>query len=125
MQLNQIKKLYYSISEVSQITELKQYVLRYWETEFHQLKPNKNNAGNRNYRPQDIDLILKIKKLLYERKFTIKGAKQHLKKIETSASNDLLDSKIVKISKASDLQTLKDLKTGLDDLIKLLIKFKD
>ena len=79
MEAKDIKKLYYSISEVSDITGLKQYVLRYWETEFSQLKPNKNQAGNRIYRSHDIDVILDIKSLLYERKFTIKGAKQHLK----------------------------------------------
>ena len=72
MQAREIKKLYYSISEVSEITGLKQYVLRYWETEFSQLKPNKNKAGNRKYRSHDIDRILEIKSLLYDRKFTIK-----------------------------------------------------
>ena len=64
MQANkEVKKLYYSIGEVSEITKLKQYVLRYWETEFVQLKPAKNSAGNRNYRKPDIDLILNIKDL--------------------------------------------------------------
>ena len=56
---NSIKKLYYSIGEVSKVAELKQYVLRYWETEFKQLNPSKNKAGNRTYRQKDIDLILK------------------------------------------------------------------
>ena len=64
MQLKEIKKLYYSIGDVSEMIGLKQYVLRYWETEFSQLKPSKNRAGNRNYRSQDVDLILKIKSLL-------------------------------------------------------------
>ena len=80
MQANkEVKKLYYSIGEVSEITGLKQYVLRYWESEFSQLNPSKNSAGNRNYRKSDIDLINEIKDLLYNRRFTIKGAKQHLK----------------------------------------------
>ena len=74
-----IKKLYYSISEVSEITDLKAYVLRYWETEFLQLKPPKNRAGNRTYRKKDIEIILKIKDLLYEKKFTIDGARNILK----------------------------------------------
>ena len=73
-----IKKLYYSIGEVSKITDLKQYVLRYWETEFKQLNPNKNKAGNRTYRQKDIDTILKIKNLLYKEKFTIEGARKML-----------------------------------------------
>lgn len=77
-----IKKLYYSISEVSEITGLKQYVLRYWETEFPELRPAKNRAGNRIYRDKDINLILKIKTLLYVEKFTIDGARHKLKEEE-------------------------------------------
>ena len=72
---NDIKKLYYSIGEVSEMVGLKSYVLRYWETEFKQLSPPKNRAGNRTYRQKDIDLILKIKDLLHGRKFTIDGAR--------------------------------------------------
>jgi DNA-binding transcriptional MerR regulator len=74
-----IKKLYYSISEVSRITDLEQYVLRYWESEFEELKPAKNRAGNRIYTNRDIKLILFIKKLLREERYTIEGAKQVLK----------------------------------------------
>ena len=70
-----VKKLYYSIGEVSELTQLKAYVLRYWETEFSQLKPPKNRAGNRTYRQKDIDMILNIKDLLYKKKFTIDGAR--------------------------------------------------
>lgn len=73
-----IKKLYYSISEVSKIAEIEQYVLRYWETEFEQLKPQKNRAGNRIYTNKDIQLILHIKTLLREKKYTIEGAKKIL-----------------------------------------------
>ena len=74
-----IKKLYYSISEVSKIADLEQYVLRYWESEFEQLKPAKNRAGNRIYTNRDIKLILYIKKLLRDERYTIEGAKQVLK----------------------------------------------
>lgn len=74
-----MQKLYYSISEVSKITDLEQYVLRYWETEFEQLKPAKNLAGNRIYTNKDIKLILLIKKLLRDEKYTIEGAKKILK----------------------------------------------
>ena len=73
-----IKKLYYSISEVSKITAVEQYVLRYWETEFEELKPQKNRAGNRIYTNKDIQLILQIKSLLREKKYTIEGAKKIL-----------------------------------------------
>ncbi|NMB81281.1 MAG: MerR family transcriptional regulator [Ignavibacteria bacterium] len=71
-----LKKLYYSISEVSKLTGLEQYILRYWETEFEQLKPGKNRAGNRIYTNKDIKLILQIKRLLREEKYTIEGAKK-------------------------------------------------
>ena len=87
-----IKKLYYSIGEVSKVTELKQYVLRYWETEFKQLNPSKNKAGNRTYRQKDIDLILRIKDLLYNQKFTIEGARKMLSGVETPTVETALES---------------------------------
>ena len=125
MEARDIKKLYYSISEVSEVTGLKQYVLRYWETEFSQLKPGKNRAGNRVYRSHDVDKIMEIKSLLYDRKFTIKGARQHLK-YPSEKSNQLIEKKkILKLSNSIDIQTLKDLKQGLDDLIKIVEQFKD
>ena len=77
-----IKKLYYSIGEVSEVTDLKQYVLRYWESEFPQLSPAKNRAGNRTYREKDIELVNFIKTLLYEKKYTIEGARQKLKELQ-------------------------------------------
>ncbi|MGE5363603.1 MAG: MerR family transcriptional regulator [Bacteroidota bacterium] len=76
-----IKKLYYSISEVSKITGLEQYILRYWETEFEDLRPSKNRAGNRIYTNKDIQKILKIKKLLRDEKYTIEGAKNVIRDI--------------------------------------------
>lgn len=92
-----IKKLYYSIGEVSNMVSLKSYVLRYWETEFKQLSPPKNRAGNRTYRQKDIDLIIRIKDLLYNEKYTIEGARAMLnnKNINsdssgTTISNDFL-----------------------------------
>ncbi len=71
-------KLFYKINEVSKITGLKPYVLRYWETEFPQLAPDKDENDQRRYRRKDIDLIQNIKRLLYEEKFTIAGAKQRI-----------------------------------------------
>ena len=78
MKIKEIKKLYYSIGDVSEVTGLKQYVLRYWETEFDILNPGKNKAGNRIYKDKDIKIIRHIQTLLYEKKFTIKGAQQFL-----------------------------------------------
>ena len=125
MEARDIKKLYYSISEVSEITGLKQYVLRYWETEFFQLKPGKNRAGNRIYRSHDVDTIMEIKSLLYNRKFTIKSAIQHLKYPSKESSQFIEKKNILKLSNSIDIQTLKDLKQGLNDLIKLVEQFKD
>ncbi|MFH1862915.1 MAG: MerR family transcriptional regulator [bacterium] len=73
------KKLYYSIGEVSRMTNLPSYVLRFWETEFPELRPQKNRAGKRVYQQIDIERIQKIKKLLYEDRFTIAGARQALR----------------------------------------------
>ncbi|GJQ33874.1 MAG: hypothetical protein HBSAPP04_27130 [Ignavibacteriaceae bacterium] len=73
-----IKKLYYSISEVSKITDVEQYVLRFWENVFDQLRPQKNRAGNRIYTNKEIELILFIKGLLRDQKYTIEGAKKVL-----------------------------------------------
>ena len=72
------KKAYYSIGEVCDLTGLKPHVLRYWETQFEPLHPTKNRAGNRVFRPKDIELILLVKHLLYQKKFTIDGARQRL-----------------------------------------------
>ena len=70
-----VKKLYYSIGEVSEMTNLKSYVLRYWETEFPQLSPGKRRGNRRYYQANDVLLVSKIKFLLYEKGFTIYGAK--------------------------------------------------
>ena len=81
------------------MTELKPYVLRYWESEFPSLKPSKNRAGNRTYKKQDIQVILDIKKLLYQKKFTIKGAVEELK----NRSNNPVEEKILSSSQISAL----------------------
>ena len=80
-------KLYFKVGEVSDILEVPAYVLRFWETEFKRINPKRTASGQRLYRKSDIELILKIKYLLYEKKFTIQGAKQHLK-AETAAKKE-------------------------------------
>ena len=72
-------KLYFKVGEVSAIVGVPAYVLRFWESEFKKIKPKRTPTGQRLYRKRDVELILKIKHLLYEKKFTIQGAKQHLK----------------------------------------------
>jgi DNA-binding transcriptional MerR regulator len=71
-------KLYFKIGEVSDLLGVEPYVLRYWETEFTALSPKKSGTGHRLYRRKDVELLLRIKHLLYERKFTIEGARQSL-----------------------------------------------
>ena len=79
------EKLYYRIGEVSELTDVKPYVLRYWESEFKWMAPGKSRSNQRLYRKQDIQTILLIKKLLYEQRFTIAGAKKRLKELGTGA----------------------------------------
>jgi DNA-binding transcriptional MerR regulator len=73
------EKLYFRIGEVARLCRLPAYVLRFWETEFPQLKPVKSSTGQRMYRHKDVESILRIKRLLYEEGFTIAGARQHLR----------------------------------------------
>jgi DNA-binding transcriptional MerR regulator len=72
----------YRIGEVSRLSELKPFVLRYWETEFPMLEPVKSPSGHRMYRQQDVDMVFKIKRLLYDEGFTIAGARRHLRDLE-------------------------------------------
>ncbi len=102
-----MKKLYYSISEVSRIAELEQYVLRYWETEFEQLRPAKNLSGNRIYTNRDIKMILYIKKLLREEKYTIEGAKKLIRNYSIKEEDDEAkkeENSVPKINKISPLE---------------------
>lgn len=75
-----IKKLYYSISEVSEMTGLAPHVLRYWETEFSELSPKKNRAGNRVYTGEDLEVLDQIQRLLRDEKYTLAGARQALRR---------------------------------------------
>jgi DNA-binding transcriptional MerR regulator len=75
------RKAYYSIGEVCDLTGLKPHVLRYWESQFRILQPGKNRAGNRIYRPREIKIVLLLKHLLYEQKYTIEGARQRIRQL--------------------------------------------
>ena len=123
MALKKINKLYYSIGEVSKITNLKQYVLRYWETEFSVLNPSKNSAGNRIYKDQDILLVKYIQDLLYKEKFTIKGAKLHLKK----EFNNKDDMKIMSINQNTTISKddLLNIRQSLSDILLLIDSYKE
>jgi DNA-binding transcriptional MerR regulator len=81
-------KLYYRIGEVSRITGVKPYVLRYWESEFRWMAPGKSRSQQRLYRQRDIDVILLIKKLLYEERFTIAGARKRLRELGVARAGE-------------------------------------
>ncbi len=82
------EKRYHSIREASERVGVKPHVLRYWETQFGMLRPRKNRAGNRMYRAEDLRTLMRIKELLYERRFTIAGARRHLMETRRAAPAD-------------------------------------
>lgn len=100
-------KLYFRIGEVADLLEVKPYVLRYWETEFPDIRPSKSKSGQRLYKRRDVEMLVRIKELLYGERFTINGARKRLKEImreyrscesvQEAASPEDLQPKIVKI----------------------------
>ncbi len=109
------KKAYYSIGEVCDLTGLKPHVLRYWETQFDVLNPTKNRAGNRVFRPKEVDLVLLVKHLLYQEKYTIEGARKRLQEMRKSGELkeerlELLEPEFLSGMKA-ELQVLRDVLT--------------
>src|SRR4030065_2836185 len=83
------EKLYFKIGEVSEITEVKPYILRYWENEFKIISPKKSSTKQRVYSRRDVDLIIEIKKLLYKEKFTLEGAKKRIKELQAEKAKQL------------------------------------
>ncbi len=113
------KKAYYSIGEVCDLTGLKSHVLRYWETQFDVLSPTKNSAGNRVYRPKEIELILLVKHLLYEEKYTIEGARRRLQEMRSSGEieegrQEVLEPEFLSVMK-SELRALLRILTPGDE----------
>ncbi|MBK9170770.1 MAG: MerR family transcriptional regulator [Bryobacterales bacterium] len=86
-------KLYFRIGEVSALVGVQPYVLRFWETEFSALQPKKSGTGHRLFRRKDVELLLKIKHLLYEKRFTIEGARQHLQQDKPAARRKAVPQK--------------------------------
>ena len=83
-----IEKGCYRISDVSRLAALKPFVLRYWETEFPMLQPLKSSGGRRLYRQEDVDMVFRIKRLLYDEGFTIAGARRHLREHEGAMESE-------------------------------------
>ena len=106
------EKLYYRIGEVEQITGVPAYVLRYWESEFKLLRPKKNPAGQRLYRPRDVELVQRIKTLLYDERLTLEGAKKRLL-AESRKANQQLDLGLRENAYADALKRVRDRLTAL------------
>lgn len=106
------EKMYRSISEVSELLDVKPHVLRYWETQFSTLKPRKNRAGNRMYRPEEVKLLYTIKELLYGRRYTIAGAKKSLN-TEKKTPGSQLDMGFKDATRKVTLTEIKDELTRL------------
>jgi DNA-binding transcriptional MerR regulator len=113
-------RLYYRIGEVSRITGLKQHVLRYWESEFKVIKPHKGGSLQRLYRRKDLDLILKIKKLLYEEGFTIAGAKKKIRDMERLENRQMKLRLVEKRSDGKDHELLASIREELKGIRKML-----
>ena len=110
---------YFSIGEVCELTDLKPHVLRYWETQFRELSPSKNRAGNRVYRAKEIKLIELLKQLLYEEKYTIDGARQQLENLRETGELQAL------AGHALDRQAIRRLQETVDKLIETLQEPED
>jgi DNA-binding transcriptional MerR regulator len=120
------KKLYYKIREVCEIVGVEAHVLRFWESEFPALSPPKTKSGQRIYRPKDIELLLQIRRLLYEEGFTIAGARKQLS-VNADVSSAASDKKEPspdkdepKTEKAPDPDRLKKVKAELQNILTLL-----
>ena len=111
-----MKKFYYTIGEVANLLNLKPHVLRYWEKEFSQLHPRKREGRNRRYNPEDIELLKKIKYMLYIQKFTIEGVRRKLKEMKRNRFQTeidfSIDKKEVKKQVVKDLREIKELLRG-------------
>ena len=130
------EKLFFKIGEVCELAGVQAHVLRYWESEFPMLAPQKNRAGQRVYRKRDVEMALRIKELLYEDQYTIAGAKKRLshelrggakiKSIGDDEGNGAAESKIVSRTiaprTAEERQGLKQIAAELRELLSLLEK---
>lgn len=108
------EKLYFRIGEVSRLCGLPTYVLRFWETEFPQLKPSKGSSGQRMYRRSDVENVLRVKKLLYDQGFTIAGARQQLRREVKSKHNGL------PFAPAANRANLRQVGQGLREILGIL-----
>jgi DNA-binding transcriptional MerR regulator len=115
------RKRYHSISEVAEMLALEPYVLRYWETQFPNLRPRKNRAGSRMYQDKDIDLLRTIKQMLHERGYTIAGARKRLaaeRRSAPEAAVPQIDLDFLTPSERRQLRTIRDELARLRDWLR-------
>ena len=111
---------YFSIREVAQLTQVKPYVIRYWETQFSALRPARRESGQRKFTQKEVDIIFKIKDLLYDKRFTIAGARQFLKR-EVRRGTAQLKLDLGEAPAASQtLDSLRAVRKDLEDALKIL-----
>ncbi len=113
-------KIYYRIGEVADLTGVKPYVLRYWESEFKWMAPGKSRSNQRLYRKQDIETILLIKRLLYEERFTIAGAKKRLKELGSGAERASALAEPMPMDPGDWAGNLREIRTELEAIRALL-----
>jgi DNA-binding transcriptional MerR regulator len=113
-------KLYFRIGEVAKLAGIKPYVLRFWESEFHGLGPKKSGTGHRLYRRKDVELVLEIKRLLYDRRYTIEGARKVLEsKPKRHLSNPAMPNKQTELFSAG-FSFQKELRKELSEILALM-----
>ena len=111
------EKLYFRIGEVSRLCRLPAYVLRFWETEFPQLKPTKSSTGQRMYRRRDLENVLRIKQLLYQEGYTIAGARQQLR---TEAKSSVKTQAGLPFPRSMPKDSLRRVRQGLQEILGIL-----
>ena len=109
-------KLFFRIGEVSQLVGVEAYVLRYWESEFKALAPKKSSTGQRMFRRKDVELLLRIKELLYDRKFTIEGARKALQEVPVVKKT----TPVKQAQLFAPADPLPDIRKELAEILKLL-----
>jgi DNA-binding transcriptional MerR regulator len=111
---------FFSIREVSQITQVKSYVIRYWETQFGSLRPARRESGQRKFTQKDIDTILRIKELLYEKRFTIAGAKQFFKRLGRQNQTPLTEELAGHVDASQSLDAFRSVRKDLEEALRIL-----
>ncbi len=114
------EKIYFSIKEVSRLTQVKPYVIRYWETQFGSLRPSRRESGQRKFTQKDVAVILRIKELLYDKRYTIAGAKRFLQQESRRQSHQLKLDLGEPDSPSKTWDVLRGIRKDLEDALRIL-----